>query len=321
MTDVVVIVCAACGAAVVAAAVAWLLPNFDPTAPRPPVRAIREEVVTRPRLARFLRTRTDPAALTGLALTLGLAMVLVGGVAVGALFEMVQRHVWLAHYDLSAARWGASHATKGSTRVMEDLSLLASTPVMLVIATIAAFVEWRRSRRAAVLLFMATVALGQLLVSNFVKALVDRPRPDIAQLTHFAGSSFPSGHSTTAAAVFAAVAFLLGRRQSRRTKALLAGSAAGIAAAVATSRVLLGVHWLTDVLAGLALGWAWFALTSIAFGGRVLRFGEPVEIAERVAATTSPTAATPRGTDGPEGVVPHHDGTRERRDEARSSAQ
>ena len=46
------------------------------------------------------------------------------------------------------------------------------------------------------------------------------------------------------------------------------------------TRVLLGVHWLTDVIAGLAMGWAWFAMSSIAFGGRVLRFGRPVEIAE-----------------------------------------
>ena len=60
---------------------------------------------------------------------------------------------------------------------------------------------------------------------------------------------------------------------------------------VASTRVLLGVHWLTDVMAGICLGWAWFALCSIAFGGRLLRFGAPantaVDTAERIAEPVS----------------------------------
>jgi len=47
--------------------------------------------------------------------------------------------------------------------------------------------------------------------------------------------------------------------------------------------VLLDVHWLTDVIAGLALGWAWFSVCAIAFGGRILRFGVAAEQAARVA--------------------------------------
>ena len=66
------------------------------------------------------------------------------------------------------------------------------------------------------------------------------------------------------------------------------GIAVAIAVAVASSRVLLGVHWFTDVLAGLALGWAWFALGAIAFGGRLLRFGAPVEVAARVDELSAP---------------------------------
>ena len=60
-------------------------------------------------------------------------------------------------------------------------------------------------------------------------------------------------------------------------RALLVGAAGALAVAVAASRVLLDVHWLSDVIAGLLLGWAWFALCAIAFGGRRLHFGEPVE--------------------------------------------
>jgi membrane-associated phospholipid phosphatase len=122
-------------------------------------------------------------------------------------------------------------------------------------------------------------------VTNLTKIIVDRPRPNIHRLTGFSGASFPSGHAATAAATFAAVAFLVGRARTPRVKARLAAGAAAIAVGVATTRVLLGVHWMTDVLAGLAIGWAWFAIASIAFGGRVLAFGRPAEVAEQAAQT------------------------------------
>jgi membrane-associated phospholipid phosphatase len=54
--------------------------------------------------------------------------------------------------------------------------------------------------------------------------------------------------------------------------------------------VLLDVHWLSDVFGGLLLGWGWFAVCGVAFGGRLLRFGAPVEIAAAAAAATPPVA-------------------------------
>ena len=62
----------------------------------------------------------------------------------------------------------------------------------------------------------------------------------------------------------------------------------GAAVGIATTRVLLDVHWLSDVVAGLALGWAGFAVCVIAFGGRLLRFGAAAE-----AAGTAPDAPAP----------------------------
>ena len=73
-----------------------------------------------------------------------------------------------------------------------------------------------------------------------------------------------------------------------------AGGAVAIAVAVAASRVFLDVHWLSDVIGGLALGWAWFALCGIAFGGRLLRFGAGAEVAEAVASSPSPRTETAR---------------------------
>jgi len=118
--------------------------------------------------------------------------------------------------------------------------------------------------------------------------VVRRARPDIDRLTGFAGTSFPSGHSTAAAATLAAIALILTRNRSRRVKVAGAAIAAGLAAMVAGTRVLLGVHWFTDVLAGLLLGWGWFAVCSIAFGGRLLTFGQPAATATDVAEATPP---------------------------------
>jgi membrane-associated phospholipid phosphatase len=72
---------------------------------------------------------------------------------------------------------------------------------------------------------------------------------------------------------------------------VLAGIAVGVAVAVAATRVLLDVHWLSDVIAGLALGWGWFAVCAIAFGGRILRFGAAAETAARTADATEAAEA------------------------------
>jgi hypothetical protein len=96
----------------------------------------------------------------------------------------------------------------------------------------------------------------------------------------------------------AAVALLLGRGRSRPVRAALAAGAFLAAFLVAASRAMLGVHWLTDVIAGVIVGWTWFFLVALVFGGRFLRLGEP---AERVA-SGRPTA---RPLDEAAADVPH----------------
>lgn len=296
MAVVMVVVASALVGAIVAGLIAWRLPNFDPAAPHAAAPTIRREVRAHTGLAAFLRQRGDPAKATGLALTVALALVIGGAIATGALLVMEQQNAGLARFDLGAARWGNTNATSGSTQFLRNVSLLGGTHLMIAAAAIAAAAEYARTRTKSVFFFLTLVVLGQVVVTNLTKVLVDRARPgpadDIQSLTGFSGSSFPSGHAATAAATFAAIALLVGRGRSQRTKAFLAAGAAGIAVGVATTRVLLGVHWLTDVLAGLATGWAWFAISSIAFGGRVLAFGRPVEVAEQAAEAVDPTKKT-----------------------------
>jgi len=250
--------------------------------------------VRHPRLRRFLLERRDPTTETGVLLTIAVAFVAGAIVVTGALLEMVDTKSGLARWDDAAARYGALHAMSDTTRLFKAITELGGTVPVLVLVTAVGVVELIRQRRVAIPAFLLASMLLTSAVYNITKLVVQRPRPDISRIVGAAGSSFPSGHSATAAAAYAALALVLGRTMGRRGRALLAGAAGAITVAVATSRVLLGVHWLTDVIAGVFVGWGCFALCSIAFGGRVLCFGRSVELAEEAAESIDRTQRSTR---------------------------
>jgi membrane-associated phospholipid phosphatase len=243
-------------------------------------RPLRRYLAGHERTRSFLARRLDPTETTGLLLTVALAVLVVAGVAFGAVFEMVTSQWGLYRADASAARWGADHATPATTDVLEALTQLGSTVVAVAAAAVVSVVAYVRRREARVAAFLAMVVVGEILLANVIKVAVGRERPAVLPLVHPTGMSFPSGHTTTAAAVATAIAFVLGRRQARLTKILLGVGAAAVVVVVAATRVLLGVHWLTDVVAGAFLGVGWFTVCAIAFGGRLLRFGAPVEVGQ-----------------------------------------
>ncbi len=140
-----------------------------------------------------------------------------------------------------------------------------------------ALAETIRTRNRWIAPFMLLVIAGTGLLTTTVKELADRARPALNPIAETLGPSFPSGHSSWSAAFLAATALILSRNRGPHMRAAMAGAAAGLAVSVAATRVLLAMHWLSDVIAGLALGWAWFAVCAIAFGGRLLRFGAGVQ--------------------------------------------
>ena len=244
-------------------------------------RTIEHELEQHHGLARFVRQRLDPKVATGLLLTVALAFIVVGGVVIGVLALLVRTHSTLIDIDSSIAGWGVQHAKGLEEDVLDVVTHLGSGTVLFPLMLVVTIIEYVRRPNRWLLVFALTVGLGQALVTNGIKDLVERVRPTVSAAAASLGPSFPSGHTAGAAACFAAIALMMGRGRSRTTQALFSGVAVAIAIAVAASRVLLGVHWFTDVIGGLALGWGWFAICSIAFGGRLLRFGVPVEVAER----------------------------------------
>jgi membrane-associated phospholipid phosphatase len=263
------------GALACAAVRRW--PQADPAAAA--THAVAEELGSRQRIRRFLRSRLDPAVATGLALTAALAGLVVAFAIIGIVVYMVRTNSGVVKIDNGVERWAADNVNGISLRVITWITQLGSTPVIVMLALAGAAYGIWRWRRPSIVVFLTIVVGGQFLLMNLIKFAVDRARPDLHPLSTFSGASFPSGHSTAAAATFAALALVFGIGRSPSTRALLVGVGVSIAVAVACSRVLLGVHWFSDVIAGLALGWSWFAFCAVAFGGRMLNFGEPAEAA------------------------------------------
>ena len=149
----------------------------------------------------------------------------------------------------------------GATWVEElarDVTGLGSVVVLALLTLASAgFLLLQRMRHLAVYLLLA-VATGTI-GSSLLKWGFDRPRPDLVAHAHAVyTSSFPSGHSMMSAVVFLTLGVLLATAQTKRVmQAYVLAIAVLVTVAVGISRVYLGVHWPTDVLAGWALGGVW----------------------------------------------------------------
>ena len=273
-----VLVLVAIAAGALAAVVTLRLPYSAPGSGVAPVaRAAARSAGRHARFRAWARRRLDPEVATGLALTLAAAVIVAAGLTIGVLAYLVRGNDVLRRIDSAAARWGHDHATDASDAFVNGVTQMGETWFAIVAGLLAAAYAWWRGSSRLVVPFLFVVVAGDKLLTTAVKDLADRARPTLNPIAETLGPSFPSGHSSTAAALFAGIALVVGIGRPRVTRAVIAGVGVGLAVAVAASRVLLDVHWLSDVVAGLALGWAWFAVCAIAVGGRLLRFGAPAE--------------------------------------------
>lgn len=139
-------------------------------------------------------------------------------------------------------------------------SLGGYTVLILVTAIVASYLGLVRKHHAAHLLLAS--AIGGLIVMHLLKALVNRPRPDF--VAHFAydnSASFPSGHAMLSAVVYLTLGAMLTRLvERRRVKVFVMSVAVTLSLVIGASRVYLGVHYPTDILAGWSAGLVWAGL-------------------------------------------------------------
>ena len=205
--------------------------------------------------AKVVRDDTPPASRMGAVAGALVALVLIG-LGIGVLARAIQRDSAVVRWDDEVEQWASTHAGPLGTDLLRLITHLGDTVtvIILAVATVGAMLVLGHRRLA---LFMATVVVGQWALANAIKQIVERARPELDPLAGFHGFSFPSGHATAAAATYLALAIVLAAVLPRWNRALLIGGAVAIAVAVAASRSLLGVHWFSDIIGGLLLGWTW----------------------------------------------------------------
>lgn len=200
-------------------------------------------------------------------LAIGVGATLLAGHAFEELAESVhESSPRLVAFDARAHEWARFTHTTGSTRFFTAMTIIG-TPVflgglLLIIAVILCI-----RRRWSWAAYLAVTTGGGALLNLVLKSIFARARPELAEaLRHASGYSFPSGHAMGSTIVFSALAYLalrILRTWPQRAAAL--AFAMSMILAIASSRIYLGVHWISDVAAGLAAGLIWVTTTTVAY--------------------------------------------------------
>lgn len=204
------------------------------------------------RVARFVNV-------VGLELLGGLLVLTLGAWVFGVMVEELSEGD--THLDTRFAAWLHERATPGWTSFFEKVTWLGNVPVLAVVTVVAGIVLWRIRRKAELELLLLAV-IGTQVLTLGLKLGFARERPFFPDpLATESSYSFPSGHSSISLAVYGTLGYIAARHAAgrRRQIAALAGAAA-LVLLIGFSRLYLGVHYLSDVIAGFSLALAWVAL-------------------------------------------------------------
>jgi undecaprenyl-diphosphatase len=214
-----------------------------------------------PRLHRFVAARLSPEGETGLHLTVGLVLIAAAAWLFGGIAEDVVNNAAITRLDVSLAQWFHAHASASMTQVMLFVSNVHGMIGAPVITAMLAAIFYRTRQRYWLATTLAVLP-GGMLLNVLLKYVFHRARPSFDDpLLTLPTYSFPSGHTANAALLYGLLAcWLWMNRRSGAARAAAVAGACVMVALVGTSRMYLGVHYLSDVLAATAEGGAWLAV-------------------------------------------------------------
>ena len=189
----------------------------------------------------------------------------------------------MAEFDSLAHAWAAVHRSADSTLFFVTMTTIGGPLGLAILGVIVAGVLAIK-RRWRWLIYLAITCGGGALLNLELKRYFERARPALAEALRQAhGYSFPSGHAMGATIVFGALAYLATRVLAPwRWRSAAIALACTLICSVALSRVYLGVHWISDIAAGISAGTLWVVVTTVAY--EVLRRARAL----RHRVTTSP---------------------------------
>ena len=173
----------------------------------------------------------------------------------------------IQHLDSLSVVWVSSHRLSILNGLTLSLSFLGGLPSMIVIAGLCNL-YFIRLKQYANLLIVSVGLLGASATGWILKYLIQRPRPDeMYQMVQTYGASFPSAHSVYAAVVCGSIMFIF--RKHRQVKLIYLGALLWFLS-MGISRVYLGAHFPTDVIAGWGIGWIWVAILWFVLSSKTL---------------------------------------------------
>lgn len=162
----------------------------------------------------------------------------------------------LTGFDSNIQTWVRGGLPAGLTRFFKTITILGNTPVQAIIAIVAVIWLYLRQYKAEAIFVGASGLLASILIVS-LKYIYQRQRPSITHLVHASGYSFPSGHSLGTFMILGAIAIVLAQRLAKKeSKIVVYGITGLLIFLVGLSRIYVGVHYPTDVLAGFTLAFA-----------------------------------------------------------------